>query len=169
MLTSCNACKEVRTSLQASPALLQSIPEPASFEDVGEEHQRYESYGAVAEGPHDGEQLLPILAEDVADQRVGYGPHDACCQVIGEKPVVSHPGNPGEKWGHASQARSEASNENSLPTVRLEVAFDPGEVPLVDQEMGETHLEDPVDHRPAADAPDPIHGVVGDEGTREAA
>src|ERR687895_417737 len=146
-----------------------SVPDPASPEDVGEEHQRNESDGTVAEGPHDGEQLLPILAEDVPDQRVGHGPHDACGQVIGEKPVVFHPGNTGEEWGHATQARSEASDEDGLPTVRLEVAFHPDEALLVDQEMAETDFVGGVDRGSPADAPDPIHGVVGDEGPNEAA
>src|SRR5215204_167430 len=168
-LTSRNACKEVHPLCNRGPALLQAVPDPASPEDVGEEHQRDKSYGAVAEGSHDCEQLIPILAEDIPDQRVGHGPHDRSYQVIGEKPVVFHSGNPGEEWGHAAQTRSEAPDEDGLSAVRLEVAFHPVEALLVDQEMEETHLEDTVDQWPPADAPDPIHGVVGDEGPNEAA
>src|SRR5215211_7305395 len=136
------------------------VPEPASPEDVGEDQQCDESNGTVTEGLRDREQFAPVLSEDVADQRVGHSPHYRSRQVIGEKPVVFHPGYPGEEWGHTAQARSEASDEDGLPTVRVEVAFHPVEALLVDQEMEETYFEDAVDQGPPADAPDPVHGVV---------
>src|SRR5829696_221472 len=137
-----------------------SVPEPASPEEVGEDQQCDESNDTVTEGLRDREQLAPVLSEDVPDQRVRHGPHDRSRQVIREKPVVPHSGYPGEERGHAAQTRSEASDKDGLPTVRLEVAFHPGEAPLADQEMEEPHLEDAVDQGPPADAPDPVHGVV---------
>src|SRR5215213_7913782 len=83
--------------------------------------------------------------------------------------MVLHPADPREEWGHAAQARAESPDEHRLPAVRFEVALGPVEAPLVDQELQKTDLQDAIDHRPSADAPDPIHRVIRDEGPNEAA
>src|SRR5918999_2480667 len=139
-----------------------SFPGPAAAVDVEDYEEGNQGDKAVADGAGDGQELVPVLAEDVADGGGEEGPGSRGGEAVGEEVMVLHPADPGEEGGHAPQARTEAPHEDRFAPVLLEVALDLAEASGVEEQGEEACLQDLGQEWASSDAPDPIHCVVRD-------
>ena len=145
-----------------------SVRDPAATVEV----ERYENDDngdeAIADRAGYGQKLAPVLAEDVADGGADEGPARGGSETVGEKVTVLHVADPGEEGGHAPEAGAEASEEDRLAAVSLEVALDLVQALGVEQERQKPDFQDAVDQGPSTCAPDPIDHVIRDGSTYEA-
>src|SRR5215203_735348 len=113
------------------PTLLRK---PAAAEDVERYEEHNEDDKGIADRAGDGEEFVPVLAEDVADGCGGDGPGRSSKEAVGEEVVILHLADPGEEGGHAAESGSEAPYKNRFTTVLLEVTLDLAECFGVEQE-----------------------------------
>src|ERR671933_312610 len=92
--------------------------------EVERHEENDEDDEAVTDAAGNSEELVPVLAEDIADGGAGEGPGGGSSEAVGEKIRVFHLADPGEEGGHAPQTRAEASYENRFAAVLLEVTLD---------------------------------------------
>src|SRR5215203_1237589 len=74
----------------------------AAAVDVEGEGEDDEGHEAEADRAGDVEEVVPVLAEGVADHAVDGGPDGDRRQVVGEEPMVVHAAHASEEGGHAA-------------------------------------------------------------------
>jgi hypothetical protein len=68
--------------------------------------------------------------------------------------------DPGEEWGHATEAGTEAPQEDRLAAMLLEVVFYFAEALHVEDEGEQAYFQDAGQEGPAANSSDPVDCVV---------